>query len=191
MCSNERDVCGAYEVAVASGIHSFFLTINIAAFPSTNRRHRSKTWQIQQPAKEVLDYSLSFRLRWRQRLPIYAALELEVAPMALTKRQKEVLDYLVAFETKHGYAPSFEEIGKGLKLTSLATVHKHITTLEKKDFIRRGYNQSRSIEIVQLPKSVKDQLHDRKMQELPLVGRITAEGPLGTVEENETVLLDD
>jgi len=52
--------------------------------------------------------------------------------MALTKRQKEVLDYLVAFETKHGYAPSFEEIGKGLKLTSLATVHKHITTLEKK-----------------------------------------------------------
>src|SRR5438876_10533342 len=56
--------------------------------------------------------------------------------MALTKRQKEVLDYLVAFETKHGYAPSFEEIGKGLKLTSLATVHKHITTLEKKGFIR-------------------------------------------------------
>src|ERR1700747_2925883 len=69
--------------------------------------------------------------------------------MALTKRQKEVLDYLVAFETKHGYAPSFEEIGKGLKLTSLATVHKHITTLEKKGFIRRGYNQSRSIEILQ------------------------------------------
>ena len=73
--------------------------------------------------------------------------------MALTKRQKEVLDYLVVFETKHGYAPSFEEIGKGMKLTSLATVHKHITTLEKKGFIRRGYNQSRSIEILQLPKS--------------------------------------
>ncbi len=72
--------------------------------------------------------------------------------MALTKRQKEVLDFLVSFETKHGYAPSFEEIGKGMKLTSLATVHKHITTLEKKGFIRRGYNQSRSIEIVQLPK---------------------------------------
>jgi repressor LexA len=76
--------------------------------------------------------------------------------MALTKRQKEVLDYLVSFETRHGYAPSFEEIGKGMKLTSLATVHKHISTLEKKGFIRRGYNQSRSIEIVQLPKSVKE-----------------------------------
>src|SRR2546430_10897602 len=97
--------------------------------------------------------------------------------MALTKRQKEVLDYLVAFETKHGYAPSFEEIGKGLKLTSLATVHKHITTLEKKGFIRRGYNQSRSIEIVQLPKSVKEQVIERRVQELPLLGRIAAGRP--------------
>jgi repressor LexA len=111
--------------------------------------------------------------------------------MALTKRQKEVLDYLVAFETKHGYAPSFEEIGKGLKLTSLATVHKHITTLEKKGFIRRGYNQSRSIEILQLPKSVKDQVIERKVQELPLVGRIAAGRPLEAVEERETLSLGD
>jgi len=115
----------------------------------------------------------------------------EVAPMALTKRQKEVLDYLVAFETKHGYAPSFEEIGKGMKLTSLATVHKHITTLEKKGFIRRGYNQSRSIEILQLPKSVKDQVLERKVQELPLVGRIAAGRPLEAVEERETLSLGD
>jgi repressor LexA len=111
--------------------------------------------------------------------------------MALTKRQKEVLDYLVSFETKHGYAPSFEEIGKGLKLTSLATVHKHITTLEKKGFIRRGYNQSRSIEILQLPKSVKEQVNDRRNQELPMVGRIAAGSPLEAVEERETLSLGD
>jgi repressor LexA len=111
--------------------------------------------------------------------------------MALTKRQKEVLDFLVAFETKHGYAPSFEEIGKGLKLTSLATVHKHISTLEKKGFIRRGYNQSRSIEIVQLPKSVKEQVIERRIQELPLVGRIAAGKPLEAVEERETISLGD
>src|SRR5205823_13542462 len=98
--------------------------------------------------------------------------------MPLTKRQKEVLDYLVAFETKHGYATSFEEIGKGMKLTSLATLHKDISTLEKKGFIRRGYNQSRSIEIVQLPKPVKEQIIERRTQELPLVGRIAAERPL-------------
>jgi repressor LexA len=111
--------------------------------------------------------------------------------MALTKRQKEVLDYLVSFETKHGYAPSFEEIGKGLKLTSLATVHKHITTLEKKGFIRRGYNQSRSIEILQLPKPVKEQIIERKVQELPLVGRIAAGRPLESVEAHETISLGD
>src|SRR5258705_2612707 len=121
----------------------------------------------------------------------FAATKWEAAHMALTKRQKEVLDYLVAFETKHGYAPSFEEIGKGMKLTSLATVHKHITTLEKKGFIRRGYNQSRSIEILQLPKSVKDQVIERKVQELPLVGRIAAGRPLEAVEERETLSLGD
>ncbi len=111
--------------------------------------------------------------------------------MPLTKRQKEVLDFLVGFETKHGYAPSFEEIGKGLKLTSLATVHKHVTTLEKKGFIRRGYNQSRSIEIVQLPKPVKEQVIERKVQELPLVGRIAAGRPLEAIEERETLSLGD
>ena len=111
--------------------------------------------------------------------------------MPLTKRQKEVLDYLVVFETKHGYAPSFEEIGKGMKLTSLATVHKHVTTLEKKGFIRRGYNQSRSIEILQLPKPVKEQVIERKVQELPLVGRIAAGAPLEAVEEHETLSLGD
>ena len=111
--------------------------------------------------------------------------------MALTKRQKEVLDYLVAFETKHGYAPSFEEIGKGLKLTSLATVHKHLSTLEKKGFIRRGYNQSRSIEVVQLPKPIREQVLDRHVVELPLAGRIAAGQPLEAVEEKETISLAD
>jgi len=111
--------------------------------------------------------------------------------MPLTKRQKEVLDYLVAFENRNGYAPSFEEIAKGVKLTSLATVHKHISTLEKKGFIRRGYNQSRSIEIVQLPRPVKEQVLERRVHELPLVGRIAAGRPLEAVEERETISLGD
>jgi len=111
--------------------------------------------------------------------------------MPLTKRQKEVLDYLVGFENRNGYAPSFEEIGKGVKLTSLATVHKHISTLEKKGFIRRGYNQSRSIEIVQLPRPVKEQVLERRVHELPLVGRIAAGRPLEAVEERETISLGD
>jgi repressor LexA len=74
--------------------------------------------------------------------------------MALTRRQKQVFDFLVGFINRHGYSPSFEEIGAGLGVSSLATVHKHMQTLEKKGFIRRGYNQSRSVEVVAVPGSV-------------------------------------
>jgi repressor LexA len=74
--------------------------------------------------------------------------------MALTRRQKQVLDFLVSFINKRGYSPSFEEIGESLDLSSLATVHKHMETLERKGFIRRGYNRSRSVEVVAVPGSV-------------------------------------
>lgn len=111
--------------------------------------------------------------------------------MALTKRQKEVLDLLVSFLNKHGYSPSFEEIAKSLKLNSLATVHKHITTLERKGYIRRGYNQSRSIEIQQLPKQVRDEVADRRNIELPLMGRIAAGRPLEALEDRETFSLGE
>ena len=111
--------------------------------------------------------------------------------MTLTKRQKEVLNYLVGFLNKNGYSPSFEEIAHALKLTSLATVHKHLSTLEKKGYIRRGYNQSRSIEVVQLPKPIREQVLDRHVVELPLAGRIAAGQPLEAVESNETISLAD
>ncbi len=74
--------------------------------------------------------------------------------MALTRRQKQVLDFLVGFINRKGYSPSFEEIGESLDLSSLATVHKHMETLERKGFIRRGYNRSRSVEVVAVPGSV-------------------------------------
>jgi repressor LexA len=82
-------------------------------------------------------------------------------------------------------------MARSLKLTSLATVHKHITTLERKGFVRRGYNQSRSIEVMQLPKPVKEQVHDRNTFELPLMGRIAAGRPLEAVEEHETLSLSE
>lgn len=111
--------------------------------------------------------------------------------MALTKRQKDVLNYLVGFINKNGYSPSFEEIGRSMRLTSLATVHKHLSTLEKKGFIRRGYNQSRSIEVLQLPKPVREEILDRHVVELPLSGRIAAGRPLEAVEDKETISLAD
>ncbi len=62
--------------------------------------------------------------------------------MALTRRQKQVLDFLVGFINRHGYSPSFEEIGESLDLSSLATVHKHLETLEKKGFIKSRWEQT-------------------------------------------------
>ena len=111
--------------------------------------------------------------------------------MALTRRQKQVLDYIVKFIDRHGYSPSFEELAEGLDITSVATVHKHLETLQKKGFIRRGYNQSRSLEVLQLPKPVRQEVMERQVHELPLVGRIAAGRPLEAVEERETISLGD
>src|SRR5690349_25105816 len=68
--------------------------------------------------------------------------------MSLTKKQKEVYEFIDRFVQEHQHSPSFEEIGKGLKLNSLATVHKHISNLEKKGLLKRDYNRSRSIELL-------------------------------------------
>ncbi|MBV9403748.1 MAG: hypothetical protein JO211_00280, partial [Acidobacteriaceae bacterium] len=67
--------------------------------------------------------------------------------MALTRRQKEVMDFLSSFIERHGYSPSYEEIAAGLGLASLATVHKHVQALEAKQYVRRSYNHSRSLEV--------------------------------------------
>ena len=67
--------------------------------------------------------------------------------MALTKRQKEVLDFIASYQVENGYSPSYEEIATGLGLASLATVHKHIIALTKKNYLKRGVNQSRSLEL--------------------------------------------
>ena len=69
--------------------------------------------------------------------------------MPLTKRQFQVLLLLDRFVQEKGYCPELStKSEKALHLSSLATVHKHINTLERKGFIRRDYNRSRSIEVV-------------------------------------------
>src|SRR2546425_11914797 len=100
--------------------------------------------------------------------------------MALTKRQKQVVDFIAKFVEDNGYSPSYEEIAKGLGLASLATVHKHISALEAKSYLRRGFNQSRSIEIG--PKYVQEMRRNRletaQPMEIPLLGRIAAGAPV-------------
>ncbi|WP_433983140.1 transcriptional repressor LexA [Tunturiibacter empetritectus] len=68
--------------------------------------------------------------------------------MAITRRQKEVIDFLSSFTQKNGYSPSYEEIASGLGLSSLATVHKHITNLQNKGLLQRAHNRSRSIDVL-------------------------------------------
>src|ERR1700690_808431 len=67
--------------------------------------------------------------------------------MAITRRQKQVLDFIAGFIEEHRYSPSYEEIAHGLELASLATVHKHIAALESKHYLKRGFNQSRSLDL--------------------------------------------
>ena len=68
--------------------------------------------------------------------------------MPLTKRQREILDYLSSYVDDNGYAPSFEEIARQFNYSSLATVHEHLSNLERKGCIKRSYNESRAIEIL-------------------------------------------
>lgn len=66
----------------------------------------------------------------------------------MTRRQREVLDTIRVFVQRNGYSPSLAEIARSLGLTSTATVHKHVGHLVDKGFVRRTWNQNRSIEIV-------------------------------------------
>jgi len=108
-----------------------------------------------------------------------------MAGMAITRRQKEVIDFLDGFVKKNGYSPSYEEIAAGLGLSSLATVHKHVTNLQNKGLLQRAHNRSRSIDV--LPPRSSKKGYDR----LPLMGRIAAGQPIEAIEMAETISLGD
>jgi len=111
--------------------------------------------------------------------------------MAITRRQREVYDFISRFVTEHGYSPSFEEIGQGMKLNSLATVHKHISNLEKKGLLTRDYNRSRSIDLLPPKGKLKQSMSVNTGVVLPLLGRIAAGQPIEAVENPETISLAD
>lgn len=100
--------------------------------------------------------------------------------MPLTKRQKEILDYIEGFIAERGYAPSFEEIAESFGYSSLATVHEHLSNLERKGYIRKSYNESRSIELVRNGVGAPT-------LELPLLGAVAAGLPIEAIQDTETV----
>ena len=104
--------------------------------------------------------------------------------MFLTKRQKELFDFLDGYLAEHGYAPTLEEIGTRFNLSSLATVHKHLTNLEQKGLIRRTWNHSRAIELVPHGKA-------RSAVELPLLGRVAAGRPIEALEAADAIAVPE
>jgi repressor LexA len=113
--------------------------------------------------------------------------------MALTRRQKEFLDFLIGFTDSKGYSPSYEEIASALDLASLATVHKHVSALETKGYIRRGFNQSRSLEVS--PKYLQEyremRVYAAAPADVPLLGRIAAGSPVEAISGNERLSFQD
>jgi len=102
----------------------------------------------------------------------------------LTKRQKQILDFIISFIEDNGYAPTFQEIGDYFDLSSPATIHQHIKALEEKGYLKSEYNAKRSLEVL----SVKDESMAMAFQ-IPLVGLITAGEPIEAIEEQETIAI--
>ena len=111
--------------------------------------------------------------------------------MALTRRQKEVLDFIASYQVENGYSPSYEEIARGLELASIGTVHKHISALQTKNYLHRSHNQSRSVEVA--PRYLQEQRRNRMEAslEVPVLGTIAAGRPVETYEEKTSVSFSD
>src|SRR5438034_5770165 len=104
--------------------------------------------------------------------------------MPLTRRQSEILSYLQRHIQDQGFAPSFEEIAEQFGFQSLATVHEHLTNLERKGYIRRSYNESRAIEVLP-PKGISG------ASEIPLLGVVAAGMPIEALLHQETLAVPD
>ncbi|HYB89833.1 MAG TPA: transcriptional repressor LexA [Candidatus Binataceae bacterium] len=98
----------------------------------------------------------------------------------LTKRQKQMVDYLDEYISEHGYAPTLAEVGEYFGLSSLATVHKHLRNLEQKGFIKREANHSRALE-------VSGSARRAGSSRIELLGQVAAGVPIEAIENRETI----
>lgn len=111
--------------------------------------------------------------------------------MAITRRQHEMYDFISRWVAEKGYSPSFEEIAQGMNLSSLATVHKHVSNLEKKGLLTRDYNRSRSIDLLPPKGRLKQAMSVNTAVVLPVLGRIAAGQPIEAIQNPETISLAD
>ena len=97
----------------------------------------------------------------------------------LTRRQKDVLNYIKEFMVSHGYPPTVREIGKDLGLSSPATTHSHLSQLEEKGYIKKSDNKNRAIELLV---DNEFEIKNDNVIEVPLLGKITAGNPIEAIE---------
>ena len=98
---------------------------------------------------------------------------------SLTKRQKEILDFISEYIASHDYAPSYREIAEFFHLSSIATVADHIDNLKEKEFLTKDFNEARSLQLT--PR------YDERTFEVPLLGTIAAGLPIEAIRTNETI----
>ena len=103
--------------------------------------------------------------------------------MSLTRRQSEILNFITEHCTQHGYAPTLQEIGNHFQLSSVATVHKHVSQLVEKGHLRRGRNQGRGLELVTT--------EGERTCNVPLLGAVAAGVPIEAVADNEEIALPE
>jgi repressor LexA len=100
--------------------------------------------------------------------------------VALTRRQREIYDYIREFVADRGYSPSLQEIGGHFGLSSVATVHKHVQHLVEKGYLRKAWNRSRSVEPMETGGG-------SAALELPLLGTVAAGAPIEAIENPDRI----
>jgi repressor LexA len=98
--------------------------------------------------------------------------------MKLTKRQKEILDFISEFIEHNGYSPSMEEIAKHFHFASLNAVFKHLESLENRGHLHRDSNRARSIQLSQSSIGIRN---------LPLFGYVAAGKPIEAISNPDTL----
>jgi repressor LexA len=103
--------------------------------------------------------------------------------MKLTKRQKEILDFITGFIDREGYSPSMEEIAAHFQFASLNAVFKHLEALEARGYLHRDSNRARSIELSRERNSAA--------RALPLYGYIAAGRPIEAISTPESLTVPE
>src|SRR3989344_1327539 len=98
--------------------------------------------------------------------------------ITLTKRQKQIYDFIESYIKKRGFSPTLEEIKKHFRLSSLSTIHQHIETLANKGYLAKDDNLARGI-------SLKERASDLVM--IPLLGTIAAGEPIEAIQQSESI----